>query len=132
MKKQNLIASVVIIIIAVGLGIYLMGRSVEPRMTKESTQEQVDMNSLLISFECDADKTLDVVFDVSNEDSIDVSLSDGRQMTLPALVFEGVTHYGTEDGSLLFLSDGDLAMVVENEEVTYANCAVATVSPSQF
>jgi membrane-bound inhibitor of C-type lysozyme len=54
--------------------------------------------------------------------SVDLSLSDGRQMTLPQTISGSGIRYANGDESFVFFSKGNGALVLENNLQTYFGC----------
>lgn len=54
--------------------------------------------------------------------SVDLSLSDGRTMTLPQTVSASGIRYANADGSFIFWSKGNGAFTMENNQETFQDC----------
>ncbi|MEG6508629.1 MliC family protein [Methyloligella sp. 2.7D] len=76
-------------------------------------------------FKCDADKAIDATF---YPDSVALTLSDGRSMTLPQVISGSGARYANKDESFVFWNKGDTAFVTEgpDETMTFENCIAET------
>ncbi|ODA67131.1 Membrane-bound lysozyme-inhibitor of c-type lysozyme [Methyloligella halotolerans] len=77
-----------------------------------------------VVFKCDADKSIDAMF---YEDKVDLTLSDGRSMSLPQVISGSGARYANADESFVFWNKGNTAFVTEgpDETMTFENCVEA-------
>ena len=77
-----------------------------------------------VKFACKEDKTIDATF---YADKVDLSLSDGRSMSLPQTMSGSGIRYANADETFVFWSKGDTAFVTEGseEKETFSDCVVA-------
>ena len=71
-------------------------------------------------------KSIHAVF-LSNPDSVKLSLSDGRNITLPHALSADGARYTNADESFVFWNKGNGAFIEENGKNTYEDC---TTTPS--
>ena len=77
-----------------------------------------------VKFACKEDKTIDATF---YADKVDLTLSDGRSMSLPQTMSGSGIRYANADETFIFWSKGDTAFVTEgaDEKETFSDCFVA-------
>lgn len=77
-----------------------------------------------VRFACKEDKTIDATF---YADKVDLTLSDGRSMSLPQTMSGSGIRYANADENFVFWSKGDTAFVTEgaDEKETFSDCFVA-------
>lgn len=56
---------------------------------------------------------------------VDISLSDGRKLSLPQTLSGSGIRYANADESFVFWSKGDTAFVEEGKAMTYTGCVAA-------
>jgi len=74
-------------------------------------------------FNCAENKSVQAVF---FKDRVELSLSDGRNMTLPQTISASGARYANSDESLVFWNKGDGAFIEENNQTTFSGCLVAS------
>jgi membrane-bound inhibitor of C-type lysozyme len=74
-----------------------------------------------VVFACKGDKTIDATF---YADRVDLTLSDGRSLSLPQTMSGSGIRYADADEAFVFWSKGDTAFVTEgaDETETYSDC----------
>lgn len=72
-------------------------------------------------FECKDGKSIDAAF---YADKVDLTLSDGRSMSLPQTMSASGIRYANADETFVFWSKGDTAFVTEgaDEKETFSDC----------
>lgn len=103
-----------------------------------------DFNQVLATFEfvnqasykCDGDKSIQAVFYTGQpapvkpgqppipNGSVNLSLSDGRKLSLPQTLSADGIRFANSDESFIFWSTGDTAFINEGNTETYKNCVV--------
>lgn len=73
-------------------------------------------------FTCDAGKTVAAVFHDAPQSSVELTLSDGRELTLPQTLSGSGARYANGDESFVFWNKGDTAFIEENGKTTYNGC----------
>ncbi len=86
---------------------------------------QADSESIQATFECKNDHSITAVFDNKNN-TVQLSLSDGRQITLPRALSADGARYANGDESFVFWNVGDTAFITEGERTTYENCVTSS------
>lgn len=101
----------------------------QPRGGKEESPPEVPANvsarageDALATFSCADGKTMTAVF---MRDLVDLTLSDGRQITLTQAMSGSGIRYTDESGSIEFRGKGEEAYLQEGTTITFADC-VAT------
>lgn len=74
-----------------------------------------------VVFACKDDKTIDATF---YADRVDLTLSDGRSLSLPQTMSGSGIRYANADETFVFWSKGDTAFITEgaDETETYSDC----------
>lgn len=74
-----------------------------------------------VAFECRDGKTIDAAFYAAK---VDLTLSDGRSLSLPQTMSGSGIRYADADESFVFWSKGDTAFVTEgsDEKQTFSDC----------
>lgn len=104
---------------------FWLGMSYEAQApTKEASSENVVIAA--VTYACAADKAIQAVY---HDSSVMLSLSDGRDLTLPQTIAASGIRYANEDESFVFWSKGGTAFVTEGTDKgatnTYENCTEA-------
>ncbi|HEY2968751.1 MAG TPA: DUF333 domain-containing protein [Casimicrobiaceae bacterium] len=73
-------------------------------------------------FVCDAGKTVNAVFTNGTESRVKLSLSDGRELSVPQAVSGSGARYANSNESFVFWNKGNTAFIEENGKTTYSNC----------
>jgi len=132
--KEFAIGIVVLIVLLLGFS-YFKLHTAPPASTANTPIAQV-------TFVCDTGKTIDASFYQGTSTpstspdqpptpggSVSISLSDGRQMTLPQTISADGTRYANADESFVFWAKGNGAFVMESNNQTYANCIKVAPDP---
>lgn len=100
--------------------------AIKPTGSHEESPPEVSENvsarageDALASFSCKGGTTMTAVF---MRDIVDITLSDGRQMTLTQAMSGSGIRYTNESGSIEFRGKGSDAYLQEGETITYADC----------
>ena len=74
-----------------------------------------------VTFYCEDDKTIEAAF---YADRVDLTLNDGRSLSLPQTISGSGIRYANADETFVFWSKGDTAFVTEgaDEKMTFADC----------
>ncbi|HUO56379.1 MAG TPA: MliC family protein [Candidatus Paceibacterota bacterium] len=131
MTSNTFWAIIALIIIIVGGYLSLRDRltgSTVPPTTASSTPMIINT----VAYSCDQGATIDASF---TQNSVDLTLSDGRSLTLPQTISGSGIRYelsatsssGTPD-DVVFWSEGDNAFLTENSSTTYQDCIAGTVT----
>ena len=83
-----------------------------------------------VAFACAGDKTINAAF---SPDKVDLTLSDGRTMSLPQAQSASGIRYTNPGESIVFWSKGNTAFITEgaDKKETYAGCIVVAAAPGQ-
>ena len=73
-------------------------------------------------FACDAGKTVTAVFTNGARSSVKLTLSDGRELSLPQVLSGSGARYANGDESFVFWNKGNTAFITENDKTTYNGC----------
>lgn len=74
---------------------------------------------IVVQFSCAQDKTITAAFVGS---SVELTLSDGRHLTLPQTISASGARFANQDESFIFWTKGDTAFVDEGQIETYTAC----------
>lgn len=77
-----------------------------------------------VTFTCNDSKSITATFYLTDDKFVDLTLSDGRKMSVPHALSASGARYAKDDGSFVFWNKGDTAFVTEGETgaETYSNC----------
>lgn len=116
LPKNNLtlIFGTVILVVIIG-GFYLLQK---PQKVQLEAEEKV-INHVV--FSCDNKKTIDATF---YQNSVNLKLSDGRNLTVPQAISASGARYANSDESFVFWNTGGMGFIQEGQATTYSNCAV--------
>lgn len=123
-SKRFWVVLVVLVLIIAGIVIYALGGSSSPQSNPNDMSGTQNINAV---FTCDGGKSINAMFmnastATTTGNSVMLSLSDGRQMTLPQTISADGARYANQDGSLVFWNKGNGAFIQENGSTTYNNC----------
>ena len=124
MKKQNLAISIAIIVVAAAAGVYLMHQHVEAPKRASST-EVSSGGDRVFALACAKNKSLDLTFHLPEDKSIDVVLSDGRQLSLVNTSGSEGASYTSLDGKTVLSLDGTTLKIADDGVMTYTDCTLA-------
>lgn len=93
--------------------------TIEDINPKSATNEIINS----ATFYCTKNKNIKAVFYANK---VEITLSDGRNMSLPQVISASGARYANSDESFVFWNKGDTAFINENDKTTYENCAIKT------
>jgi len=110
MNRSYIIAAAIIVIVLIAAGGWYVVSHQTPQVPIATT-----------TFSCDADKTIGASF---FKDSVSLTLSDGRSLTLPQTISGSGARYANKDESFVFWNKGNTAFVSEGTPAvqTFSNC----------
>ena len=119
MKNNNLVISLLIIILASVLGGYLLRRHVVAPVPASLNQNPS------YTFMCPDNKSITATFHLPDDASVDIVLSDGRTMNLPHAESASGARYANADESFVFWNKGTSAFIEEHGKTTYDGCVTS-------
>jgi membrane-bound inhibitor of C-type lysozyme len=81
-----------------------------------------DSQSVSATFACDGGKTIHAIFNTGSQPTVQLKLSDGRQLVLPQAMSASGARYANRDESLVFWNKGRTAFIEEAGQRTYTGC----------
>jgi membrane-bound inhibitor of C-type lysozyme len=78
--------------------------------------------SISAVFKCESGRSIHAVFRSGPPSSVDLTLSDGRRVTLSQVASGSGARYATADESFVFWNKGRTAFVTEAGKQTYGGC----------
>jgi membrane-bound inhibitor of C-type lysozyme len=126
-----LIIIVVILIMAGGLYFVLAPKASAP-VTISTSAHTLSVGANSVNYSCKVG-TLEATY-INN--SVQLALSDGRDMTLPQVMsgsgikYESIAVPGSAGTDIIFSSKGNDAFLTENGKITYDNCVAGTNTSS--
>lgn len=107
--------------------IYLVIRGDKPITTDSASSiSQAPDEKITAEFTCSNSESIKAEF-VNGENSyVNLSLSDGRTLTLSSAVSADGARYANTDESIVFWNVGDTATLQEDGVTTYDNCATSS------
>lgn len=88
---------------------------------KQSSNQEEQAKDINAVFTCPDQRTIITTFHLS-DDTVDIKLSDGREITLPRAISASGARYANADESIVFWNKGDTAFIEENGTITYQDC----------
>lgn len=74
-------------------------------------------------FACNGGKSVDATFVNGAQNSVALTLSDGRSLTLPQVVSGSGARYANASETFVFWNKGNTAFIEENGRTTYDGCS---------
>jgi membrane-bound inhibitor of C-type lysozyme len=122
MKKQKiLIISVVILILLVPFIFFAFQIKNKDTAQNDAQKKTASARNIIAVYECPNNTFIGAVFHLP-EDTVDISLSDGRKLTLPRAISASGARYANSDESFVFWNKGDTAFIEEGNATTYQDC----------
>ncbi len=131
MQNKSLI--IIVIVLLIGFGMWFLGNrnssqsspiQIATTTTTTPSSKKVmpvdfgkDINSVL--FVCADNKKIGANF---KEKGVNLTLSDGRTLSLPQVISASGARYANSNESFVFWNKGNAAFVTENDKTTYASC----------
>ena len=85
-------------------------------------QYYTNRNTVVAQFNCDDGKSVKAVFHTGASGTVDLTLSDGRTMSLPVTASAGGARYANKGETVVFWNTGNTASLDENGKTTLKNC----------
>lgn len=82
--------------------------------------QSISQNEAVVTYSCADSKSIWASYKVEN--AVDLSLSDGSNISLSLASSTSGARYATNDDSFVFSTDGKTAFIEEDGETTYADC----------
>jgi putative hemolysin len=132
MKRKPALILIVVLVLLIIFVLYLIAKNKNTSIiTTPTTVENLSptptsdkiINS--VTFYCHPNKEIKAVF---YEDKVEITLSDGRNMTLPQVISASGARYANSDESFVFWNKGDTAFITEKDKTTYENCAIKIIN----
>jgi len=76
----------------------------------------------VISFSCEASKSIEATFNGGSAPTVDLVLSDGRKLNLNVTASAGGARYANSGETIVFWNTGNTARLEENGSETFSNC----------
>lgn len=107
--------------------IYLVVRGDKPIITDSASSiSQAPDEKITAEFMCGNNESIKAEFVNGESSYVNLSLSDGRTLTLPSVVSADGARYANTDESIVFWNVGDTATLQEDGVTTYDNCATSS------
>lgn len=107
--------------------IYLVVRGDKPIITDSASSiSQAPDEKITAEFMCGNNESIKAEFVNGESSYVNLSLSDGRTLTLPSVVSADGARYTNTDESIVFWNVGDTATLQEDGVTTYDNCATSS------
>jgi putative hemolysin len=74
------------------------------------------------SFQCQGGKSVKASFNNANGGSVDLQLSDGRELSLPQALSASGARYANADETIVFWNKGNTAFIEEMGKQSYSDC----------
>ena len=109
----------ILIVLIIALAVIAFGYFLKTKRPVSDTPETITAN-----FNCKDERSIQAVFHVGGDKSVDLVLSDGRVFYLPQTISASGARYANDIESLIFWNKGDTAFIEENGTITYQDCLV--------
>lgn len=124
-----LIIIVALVVIAAVI-VFATGGTSSQSTSQQMQAEMANITNINATFSCDNGKTINAMFmnattSTTTGNEVMLSLSDGRQMTLPQVISADGARYADSDQSFVFWNVGNQATIWENGSTTYTNCVTS-------
>jgi len=120
MSERGWLVLVIVVVLVGAIALYWT-RDRKSVVPESQTTESVAQ----ATFACTEGRSITAVFDREN-DSVQLSLSDGRQIELSRELSASGARYATADESFVFWNKGDTAFITESGEATYQDCVTGS------
>lgn len=128
-KEQNIAVSIAIIVVAILVGVYLMRRHVTPPASATADQTAVTGDKSFV-LACADSKSMMVTFHLPEDKTLDLTLSDGRTLSLDnASTMAGARYTNADQSMVLGITDGNI-FLNEGDKATYSNCVLNSAGGS--
>ena len=145
MKNNTRIGlAVLVVVILIAAVVFAVMRMPAPQAGQTPPTGTGSQPTATVAYSCDADQTITAAYyqgastPAASPDqpptpggSVALTLSDGRTMTLPQTISADGTRYANADGSFVFWSKGNGAMVLENnQQKSFVGCIMVAPQPA--
>ena len=93
-----------------------------PPPARATAQSAAVAKTIQAFFACDAGKTVNAVFTNGSQSSVKLTLSDGRELSVPQAACGSGARYANSNESFVFWNKGKTAFIEENGKTTYSDC----------
>jgi len=113
-KQKNIRLLILLLIVAlVTIAMYLL-------IQKDTTQKNI------FTFSCQDNKSITAIFYPIDDTRVDLTLSDGRKISLPRAISASGARYANANDEVVFWNKGDTAFITEGTSTTYVGCVIKT------
>lgn len=129
MKKSTIWTLVIIVVLILGVAWYAFSQSSSPVSQTTSNSTSTANTVATVNYFC-ASGTMSAAYAST---SVNLAISDGRTMTLGQTMSGSGIRYESATGTtpdVVFQSEGNNALLTENNKITYNDCVAGTVAPS--
>jgi membrane-bound inhibitor of C-type lysozyme len=118
MRRKNILTLIVLVVLLI-LAALLGNLSKKQYVVNTNTDI---MASDAVTYTCDDTKWITALYHLPEDQTIDLSLSDGRTLTLSHTLSGSGARYANDDESIVFWNKGNGAFIEENGATTFVNC----------
>lgn len=136
MRTKTILIIIAILLIVVSGALYVENRKSHQQSENETllNQNQIQDNSntsttqttqpdVVARFVCPTGAYIDAKFyNKEPNNSVDITLSDGRNYKLPQVISASGARYANSDESFVFWNKGDMAFTLENDKIALNEC----------
>jgi len=123
MKKITLLTVIIILFLWTVLVLVYRSYHLYPSAPEQQITEEVASATILANFSCPDGKNIAAAFHNGTSSSVDLSLSDGRTLSLSQTISGSGARYANSDESVIFWNKGNSAFVEESGQMTYGDCS---------
>ena len=128
MKSKTILIIIAILLVVVAGALFVENRKnhnlkeTEPVQNEINTQNETQPD-VVARFDCPNGAFIDAkFFNQEPNNSVDITLSDGRNYKLPQAISASGARYANADESFVFWNKGDMAFTMENENIVLNEC----------
>ena len=134
--KKNIFLSLAVVVLSIGAGFVLIRHQktleVQAQQKAAAVAQQQQQAQAIQPFDktfslvCASKKAMSVTFHLPDDVSLDMSLSDGRKMSLVKDKDQSNPRYFSADKTIVLSNTGKSLILTEGNKQTYKDCVVAT------
>lgn len=100
-----------------------------PPMPQQMTQPATAQNGKTVLFQCEQGKSITATFFPHHDVNVKLSLSDGRELSLPHAISADGARYASASGHVVFWTKGNTAFITREGKQTFSGCVRVAADP---
>ncbi|MCE9541389.1 MliC family protein [Candidatus Kaiserbacteria bacterium] len=119
--KRDIKGTIAITVVVIGILIAAWYGFTHRTPAAPAVVEPADSGVITALFQCDGGRAVQASFD-NSAGNVRLTLSDGRELTLPHAISADGARYANTDESFVFWNKGNTAFITEIGTTTYSGC----------